>query len=124
MAMKRVFFSFDFDNDQALKTLMQGQLKLPASPFAAADWSMKEAALQRQWEQEAESRIKRSDVVIVLLGSNTHRASGVLKEVAMARRNGKRLVQIILNANSNPTPVPNGGRLIRWSWPNLRSVLS
>lgn len=124
MTMKRVFFSFDFDNDQTLKILMQGQLKLPASPFQAADWSMKEAAPQRSWEQEAESRIKRSDVVVVLLGTYTHRAPGVRKEVAMARRNGKRLVQVILKPNSRPVPVPNGGRVIRWSWPNLRSVLT
>ena len=124
MAMTRVFFSFDFDNDQTLKTLMQGQLKLPDSPFQAADWSMKEAAPQSNWVQEADSRIRRSDVVIVLLGTNTHRASGVLKEVAMARSHGKRLVQIILQKDRNPTPVPNGGRAIRWSWQNLRNVLS
>ena len=124
MAMTRVFFSFDFDNDLALKNLMKGQLKLPGSPFEAADWSMKEAAPQRNWEQEAEGRIIRSDVVIVLLGARTHRAPGVRKEVAMARRNRKRLVQVILNANSNPVPVPNGGNVIRWSWPNLRRVLA
>lgn len=124
MAMTRVFFSFDFDNDLALKNLMKGQLKLPGSPFEAADWSMKEAAPQRNWEQEAEGRIIRSDVVIVLLGARTHSAPGVRKEVAMARRNRKRLVQVILNANSNPVPVPNGGNVIRWSWPNLRRVLA
>lgn len=124
MAMKRVFFSFDFDNDQALKTMMQGQLKFPASPFKAADWSMKEAAPQRKWEQEADSRIKRSDVVVVLLGTYTHRAPGVRKEVAMARRHGIRLVQVILKRGSNPTRVRDGGRVIRWSWPNLKSVLS
>lgn len=124
MAMKRVFFSFDFDNDQSLKILMEGQLKLPASPFQAANWSMKEAAPQRNWEQEAESRIKRSDVVVVLLGTYTHRAPGVRKEVAMARRHGKRLVQVILKAGSNPMRVRDGGRVIRWSWPNLKRVLS
>ena len=124
MAMKRVFLSFDFDNDQALKTMMQGQLKLPASPFEAADWSMKEAAPQRKWEQEADSRIKRSDVVVVLLGTHTHRAPGVRKEIAMARRHGKRLVQVILKAGSHPMRVRDGGRVIRWSWPNLKSVFS
>jgi len=123
MAMKRVFFSFDFDNDQSLKVLMQGQLKLPASPFQAADWSMKEAAPQRNWEREAESRIKRSDVVVVLLGTRTHRASGVRREVDMARRNGKRLVQVILRPNTSPVPVPKGGRVVRWSWPNLSKAL-
>ena len=49
--MKRAFFSFDFDEDQSLKNHMVGQMKLPTSPFNGADWSMKEAAPQRNWEQ-------------------------------------------------------------------------
>ena len=35
MANKRVFFSFDFDEDQKLKHHIVGQLKLDTSPFAA-----------------------------------------------------------------------------------------
>lgn len=122
--MKRAFFSFDFDEDQTLKTYMAGQLKLPASPFEAADWSMKEAAPQANWEREAEARITRSDVVVVLVGPKTHRAPGVLKEVAMARRLKKPIVQIIGYKDSSPTAVPNAGRLLRWTWENMTNVLS
>ena len=121
--MKRAFFSFDFDEDQGLKHHMAGQMKLPASPFEGADWSMKEAAPQKNWEQEAERRIHRSDVVVVLVGANTYKASGVLKEVAIARRLGKPVVQIIGYKNSSPTRVPNAGRLLRWTWDNITSVL-
>lgn len=124
MAMKRVFFSFDFDEDQNLKNHMVGQLRLDSAPFAAADWSMKEAAPQRNWEAEAESRISRSDVVVVLVGPNTHKAPGVLKEVAIARRLSKPIVQIIGYKGSSPTAVPNGGRLLKWTWANMTSVLS
>ena len=121
--MKRAFISFDFDNDRVLKDFFVGQFKLPESPFTASDWSMKEAAPQSNWEQEAERRIRRSDIVIVLVGSETHRASGVLKEVAIARRLGKPMVQIIGYKDSHPTRVPNAGRLIRWSWENLKKIL-
>ncbi len=124
MAKKRAFFSFDFDNDQNLKNHMVGQMRLPSSPFEAADWSMKEAAPQRNWEQEAEARIRRSDVVVVLVGPKTHRAPGVLKEVAMARRLRKPIVQIIGYRNASPTAVPNAGRLLRWTWDNMTNVLS
>ncbi|HIF94298.1 MAG TPA: hypothetical protein EYG46_14705 [Myxococcales bacterium] len=86
MPKKRSFFSFDFDEDQNLKHHMVGQMKLPTSPFDGADWSMKQAAPQSDWEAEAEARIRQSDIVIVLVGPNTHRAPGVLKEVAIARR--------------------------------------
>ncbi len=123
MALKRGFFSFDFDEDQNLKHHMVGQMRLPTSPFSGADWSMKEAAPQRHWEREAEARIRRSDVVVVLVGLETHRAPGVLKEVAIARRLGKPVVQIIGYKNSSPTRVPNAGRLLRWTWNNMTSVL-
>ncbi|RLA53173.1 MAG: hypothetical protein DRR42_05540 [Gammaproteobacteria bacterium] len=121
---KKVFFSFDFDEDQTLKHHMVGQMKLPSSPFSGADWSMKEAAPQRNWEGEAEARINRSDVVVVLLGNNTHRAPGVLKEVAMARKLGRPIVQIIGYKDSNPTPVLNAGRKLAWTWDNMSNVLS
>lgn len=124
MAKKRAFFSFDFDKDQNLKHHMVGQMRLPDSPFEAADWSMKEAAPQRNWEQEAEARIRRSDVVVVLVGPQTHRAPGVLKEVAMARRLRKPIVQIIGYRDASPTAVPNAGRLLRWTWYNMANVLS
>ncbi len=33
MAKKRVFVSFDFDNDRTLKDFIIGQARLPDSPF-------------------------------------------------------------------------------------------
>jgi len=123
VAKKRAFFSFDFDEDEKLKIVMVGQIKLPASPFDAADWSMKEAAPQRDWEREAEARIQRSDVVVVLVGPKTHKAPGVLKEVAITRRLGKPIVQIIGYKDTSPTPVSNAGRLLKWTWENMTNVL-
>lgn len=124
MAKKRVFFSFDFDEDQNLKNHMVGQMKLPTSPFEGADWSMKEAAPEKNWKDEAEARIKRSDVVVVLVGAKSHKASGVLKEVAIARRLEKPIVQIIGYKNASPTAVPGAGRLLKWTWENMTNVLS
>ena len=123
MSLKRAFFSFDFDEDQPLKHLMVGQMKLPTSPFSGADWSMKEAAPQRLWEREAEARIRRCHVVIVLVGPKTHKAPGVLKEVAIARRLNKPLVQIVGYQDTSPTRVPDAGRLLQWTWANMTSVL-
>lgn len=119
---KRVFVSFDFDNDKILKDFIIGQSKNPDSPFEVADWSMKEAAPQRSWEDEAEDRINRSDIVVVMVGDDTHKVPGVLKEIAMARRAGKPIVQIIGYRDANPTPVPNAGRLLRWNWDNLKAL--
>ena len=118
-----VFVSFDFDNDKILKEFIIGQSRLPDSPFEVTDWSMKEAAPERDWEEEAEKRIKRSEVILVMVGSETYRASGVLKEVAMARKHDKKIVQIIGYKNGNYEPVPDAGRLYSWNWKNLKNIL-
>ncbi len=120
---KRVFISFDFDNDKALKEFIIGQSRNPDSPFEVADWSMKEAAPEKNWQTEARQRIGRSDIVIVMVGAATHRAPGVLAEVAIARELNKPIFQIIGYKNSSPAPVQNAGRLYLWNWDNLKALL-
>ena len=124
MTKKRVFISFDFDNDRVLRDFMLGQARLPDSPFEVVDHSLKEAAPERNWEAKARAAIARSDVVIVMVGNATHRASGVLKEIAMARDAGVQVVQVIGYKDGDYTPVPNAGRLYAWNWPNLKKLLS
>lgn len=122
MAKKRVFISFDFDNDRALKEFMIGQTRLPDSPFEVIDTSLKEAAPLGSWEEKAEAAIGRSDLVVVMVGPTTFRAPGVLKEIAMANRAGKKIVQIIGYRDSAPQAVPNAGQLMSWNWENLKRL--
>lgn len=124
MTKKKVFVSFDFDNDKALKDFIIGQSKMADSPFDVSDHSLKEAAPESGWEAKANAAIMRSDIVIVMVGSQTYRARGVLKEVRMARDANKHIVQIIGYRDGDYTPVPDAGRLYRWSWDNLKSLLS
>ena len=119
----RVFVSFDFDNDKPLKELIVGQSRLSDSPFEVIDWSMKEAAPERSWEDEAERRIKRVEVVLVMVGRETYKAHGVLKEVGLARKHDKKIVQIIGYKDGYYKPVPGAGRLYSWSWENLKKIL-
>ncbi len=121
---KRVFVSFDFDNDRQLKEFIIGQSKLPDSPFEVIDHSLKEAAPERNWEAKANAAIKRSDIVLVMVGPKTHLAHGVLKEVEMARNANKHIVQIIGYKDRDYTSVPGAGRIYRWSWDNLKSLLN
>lgn len=124
MAKKRAFVSFDFDNDKALKDFIIGQSRLPDSPFEVIDTSLKEAAPERTWEEKARAAIRRSDIVLVMVGPKTHRAPGVLKEVAMAREANVPIVQIIGYRDGDYTAVPNAGRLYKWSWDNLKTLLA
>lgn len=120
----RVFVSFDFDHDRVLRDFVIGQGKLPDSPFHVEDWSLKEAAPTRTWKLEAERRIARCDVVLVMVGPRTHAAPGVLAEVAIARRLGVPVRQVIGYRDASPRPVPDAGRLYRWSWPTMKTLLA
>lgn len=121
---KRVFVSFDYDYDKSLKELLIGQSRYSDSPFEVIDFSLKEAAPEWNWEIEAEKRIKLADIVLVIVGKYTYRASGVLNEVKIARRLGKKIVQIIGQKDESYQRVPDAGTLYRWNWPNLKSLLS
>jgi len=123
MARKRVFVSFDFDNDKVLKDFIVGQARNPDTPFEIVDTSLKKAVLMPTWEEKARAAIKRSDLVLVMVGPNTHRAPGVLNEIKMAREEKKPIVQIIGYKDGDHTPVPDAGRLYRWDWENLTKLL-
>jgi hypothetical protein len=125
MAKKRVFVSFDFDNDRTLRDFIIGQAKLPDSPFEVADYSLKEAAPERDWEAKARAAISRADTFIVMLGRQTRYARGVKKEVAIAKELGKPRFQIIGYRNgSKEWAVVDGGSTYSWGWETLKRLLA
>jgi hypothetical protein len=124
VSKKKVFVSFDFDNDRVLKDFILGQARHADSPFEVVDHSLKEAAPERDWPLKARAAIKRSELVLVMVGRQTHRAQGVLREVSMAREEGIPTIQIIGYRDGEYTAVPNAGRLYAWNWDNLKSLLA
>lgn len=125
MAKTRVFVSFDYDNDRGLRDLLLGQAALPDSPFEVSNYSLKEAAPEKDWEAKARAAIARAEKVIVLLGPRTVDAPGVLKEVLMAQALSKPRFQIIGYTNgSEKWAVPGGGRTYAWTWANLKALLA
>jgi hypothetical protein len=88
MTKSRVFTSFDFDHDEDIRNLLVGQAKNPDSPFDLADWSLKQA-LAGDWKAKIRTRIQMVDQVLVLCGTQTHRASGVSVELAIAQEEDK-----------------------------------
>lgn len=77
----------------------------------------------KTWEDKAHAAIKRSDIVVVMVGPKTHKAPGVLKEVGMARAEAIPIVQVIGYKDGNYTAVPNAGRLYSWNWDNMKKLL-
>lgn len=124
MAKKRVFVSFDFDNDKTLKDFIIGQARNSDSPFEVIDHSLKEAAPEKDWVDKARAAIARADIFIVMLGPKTKNAQGVLKEVKIANELNKTKFQIIGYSDGSETwAVPNAGRVYRWNWENLKKLL-
>lgn len=124
MAKKKMFVSFDFDNDKTLKEFIVGQAKHDDSPFEIVDFSLKEAAPEKDWVDKARTAINRSDVFVVMLGPKTRTAPGVLKEIKLANELKKAKFQIIgYRDGSEDWAVPDGGRVYRWNWENLKNLL-
>jgi len=120
---KKVFISFEYDRDKVLKDLLIGQARNPRCPFEVIDSSLVEAAKEDTWEETAKTHIRRADLVIVLAGASTWRASGVLKEIRLARSLGKRIVQLIGHKDGPHHRVKGAGYLYRWTWDNLEKIL-
>lgn len=121
---KKVFVSFDFVNDKIIKEFLIGQSKLEDSPFEVIDGSLKEAAPKKEWEDKAKAKIRASDIVIVMVGPKSYKASGILKEVEMANDLGKKIIQIIGYKNGNYSRVEGAGILYKWNWESLKRLFA
>lgn len=120
---KKVFISFDFDNDKCLKDSLIGQSKLEQSPFEVLDYSLKEVAKEKEWEEKARKQMEQADLVIVILGADTHKSPGVLKEIAIAQSLKKKIIQVIGHKNIQCQRIKGAGYIYHWNWENLKKVL-
>jgi hypothetical protein len=124
MKRKKLFVSFDYDQDKTLKDLLIGQSKNHDSPFDVIDSSLVEPEPETNWEEKARTRINQADLVLVVLGAATHKSPGVLKEIRIARECGKKVVQVIGHKDGKYKRIAGAGILYRWTWDNLKKILS
>ena len=126
MAKKRLFLSYDFENDRHLPGSLISQAKDPDSPFSMVDVSLKETKPDDKWVSEAQRQIQQCDFFIVLLGRHTHQASGVIREVSIARGLNKKRFQLRPKGkrNMNNKPVPDAGKVMSWKWDNISVELN
>lgn len=120
----RVFISYDYDHDSALKEFLVGQSRLPDSPFEIADWSIKVAS--PNWVEEARKRIRASDTVAVICGEHTHTAVGVDTEVEIAQEES--IPYFLLKGYREkecykPLAANANDKLYNWTWDNLKILV-
>lgn len=127
MADPRAFVSFDFDNNGVERVMFTGQAKKESpTPFAIGDWSSKEKLPQKTWEQTIETKIGRCHMMIVLVGKNSYSASGVKKEIAMAKRLNVPFRGVYVGGANTGTSLPEGlsrSKTIAWTWPGVAAAI-
>ncbi|HYT45802.1 MAG TPA: TIR domain-containing protein [Methylomirabilota bacterium] len=126
MTKPRAFISFDFDHNEREKNLFVGQGKLPDTPWEIADWSSKEALAQSRWEEIIKDKINRCNMLIVLVGRNMASATGVAKEIKMAKEQDVPLFGVYVDGANTQSTLPAGlarNRTITWTWPNIASAV-
>ena len=121
MANVRIFVTFEFDKDGDLKNNFFEQAER-LSPHRVVNCSLNEAYPDQQWKNRARSAIRQSDVVIVLVGPDTHNAAGVKTEVNMAKELGKPVFQVVPHGRPYKG-VPYLDATIRWKWARINAKI-
>lgn len=126
MSDPRAFISFDVDHNSDEKVLFAGQAKNSKTPFSIQDWSAKSSMPQHQWEAIVKEKINKCNMVIVLVGKYMASATGVVKEIKMAKDQDVPVFGIYVggaNTSSNlPTGLPRN-RTIAWDWNAIASAI-
>ena len=121
MAALNIFISFEFDKDQDLKNNFYEQAKEHIQ-HRIRNCSLNEAYPDETWRRKARVAIDECDVVIVLIGRDTHNAPGVTIETDMARSLGKPILQIRPKGRLY-TGLTRLGDPITWKWKNINARL-
>ncbi|AWX59049.1 hypothetical protein AB432_030145 [Brevibacillus brevis] len=122
MADPRAFISFDYDHDSTEKTLFIGQSKNSKTPFSIQDWSAKSSMPQSKWEAIVEEKIKKTNMLIVLVGKYMASATGVKKEIKMAKDNDVPIFGVYVGGADSSSNLPDGllrSRVVKWDWEKI-----
>ena len=118
MTKVRVFLSFEFGKDNKLHGNFYAQAD-EQSCYNICDYSLNEEYQpSNEWLQKARNQICQSDIVIVMVGQDTHNAPGVEKELTIANQLKKPIFQIRPQGKTWGE-VGGAGELIEWKWEKI-----
>ena len=126
MADPRAFISFDFDHDETEKNLFAGQSKNSKTPFSIEDWSSKSSLPQAQWEALIKGKINKCNMLIVLSGKTMASATGVSKEITMAKDQDVPVFGVYVDGANTSSNLPTGlarNRTISWDWDDIANAI-
>ncbi|MDX3714735.1 TIR domain-containing protein [Streptomyces europaeiscabiei] len=120
MADPRAFLSFDFDHNELQKKMFAGQAATDSpAPFTVEDWSSKTSLPQSQWEALIKKKMANTHMCIVLVGRHMATATGVAKEIAMAKELLVPVFGVYVDGAGTTSTLPVGlqrNRTMAWKW--------
>lgn len=118
-----VFLSFEFGKDDDLHHNFYAQAK-HCSDYEIIDFSLNEVYHpDSQWLNKARKQITLSDILIVVLGEDTHNAPGVIKEVGEANQLKKPMFQVRPQRRTTGE-VRGAGKVIPWKWKRINAKIA
>lgn len=127
MAEPRAFISFDVDHNSTEKMLFAGQAWHSKTPFSHEDWSAKSPMPQAQWEALVKAKINKTHFMIVLVGKHMASATGVVKEIEMARSQNVPTFGVYVAGADATSTLPTGlarNRVISWTWDGVANAVT
>ncbi len=121
MPMRRIFVSFEYDRDNDLKNNFFKQAEQNSS-HRVVNSSLNRAYETQEWKAKARAAINGSDVVVILVGRDTHNAPGVLTETEIAGQLRKPILQVLPQGRTY-TGVPGLNAPIPWRWKTINGAL-
>ena len=122
MAVLNIFVSFEYDRDKELVNAFLQQAK-DHLPHRVRNKSLREDYPDEAWKKKASDAIRECDVVVVLVGKDTHNAQGIIVETDMARNLGKPVIQVASKGRRDYRGLTRLEKPIPWRWAEIKSEL-
>jgi hypothetical protein len=124
MEKNKVFISFA-SKDAKYRDYLVEQTKNTFCPIEIEDWSVKEP-FDSDWKEQSKEKIKKADVVIVLIGKNISESSAPMWEVNCAIEQKKPILGVYIDTMKKEE-LPNffkGIETINWDWENISNKVN
>lgn len=116
---KTIFIAFAME-DERQRDFLKGQSLNTNSSFEYVDMSVKEP-YDSNWKKHVETRIKKSDGVVVLVSKNSLKSSGQKWEILCSKKNNKKILGIWAYADDRTNI--DGVYTKTWNWENISNFI-
>jgi hypothetical protein len=119
--VRRTYLAFEFEKDAQRRTTFIQQSLLYCD-YVLEDLSLPSALHDSRWQRESRDRICQAEVLIVLLGQDTHSSHGVYDEISLAGQVRCPIVQLMPQRHRYGT-ISNRLPVLPYKWRKLNEML-